>query len=89
MSTPDCGCDYTGYCQRHDYTLVCWIEGCDLPFPHLPVGAPHRPECGCTYDHGGSFAHCQDHTYAFERMAAFRAAAVPADMDVDGPEEAK
>lgn len=62
--TYTCGCPVLpryGYCHIHDYTKVCWIEGCDLPFPHLPDGPEHRPACGCIYNNGGDFGMCDTH----------------------------
>ena len=54
-----CGCVVvgdSGYCSRHDYSLVCWVAGCDLPFPHLPNGPEHtQKDCGCYYNNGGDF----------------------------------
>ena len=68
--TLGCGCSIPngqGYCYRHDYTLVCWVEGCDLPFPHLPNGPEHvtsKTGCGCYYHNGGDFDICATHQEA-------------------------
>ena len=61
-----CGCVVvgdSGYCSRHDYSLVCWVAGCDLPFPHLPNGPEHtQKDCGCYYNNGGDFDVCPQHS---------------------------
>lgn len=62
-----CGCTISsrdGFCHQHDYTLVCWIDGCDLPFPHLPDGPQHvtsKDGCSCYYHNGDDFDICQIH----------------------------
>lgn len=69
LEVQPCGCQADGYCQRHDYTKVCWVNNCDLPFPHLPTGPEHvtsKNGCACYYHNGGDFEVCEEHQKAWD-----------------------